>query len=130
MRDHTWELERSRRGMMNENAIFVFGSNLRGIHGAGAARYALDHYGALLGKREGHINACYAIPTKDRTLQPLTLAQIAEGVARFIKYADFHPELNFIVTRIGCGYAGYTDTDIYPMFANAPANCLLPEGWR
>jgi hypothetical protein len=93
--------------------IFVFGSNRQGIHGAGAALEARKRHGAQLGVGEGHTGHAYAA-----------------GVTRFLTYATAHPELRFTVTRIACGLAGHTDAEIAPMFAAAPANCDLPDGWR
>lgn len=110
--------------------IFVFGSNAAGIHGAGAAQWAREHCGAVWGVGVGRTGQAYAIPTKDLHIETLPLPRIRHYVAEFLKYAAAHPELEFQVTRIGCGLAGYTDADIAPMFQGAPANCRLPEGWR
>lgn len=112
------------------SAIFVFGSNLAGRHGKGAALYARKHHGAVYGVGVGRTGNAYAIPTKDERLQTMPLNAIAAFVSHFIEYATLHPELKFEVTRIGCGLAGYRDDQIAPMFRGAPANCLLPEGWR
>jgi hypothetical protein len=110
--------------------IFVFGSNLAGRHGAGAALYARQHHGAVIGQGTGRQGNSYAIPTKDRNLQPLPLEHIQLYVDDFIWYATAHDYEEFYVTRVGCGLAGYTDEQIAPMFKDAPANCTLPEGWR
>lgn len=110
--------------------IFVFGSNLAGRHGKGAAKTALREYGAMYGQGEGRQGNSYAIPTKDQDLKPMSLRSINIGIVQFIRYAEAHPELEFQVTRIGCGLAGYSDDDIAPIFKNAPMNCHLPEGWR
>jgi hypothetical protein len=111
-------------------SVFVFGSNLAGRHGAGAALFARQSHGARLGQGVGPQGNSYAIPTKDAKLVTLSLGTIASYVADFIYYAESHPELYFSVTRIGCGLAGYKDADIAPMFKKAPPNCILPEGWR
>jgi hypothetical protein len=110
--------------------IFCFGSNLAGIHGAGAARFAVENHGARYRQGIGLQGNSYAIPTKDRNINTLPLDDIQEHVDVFIIFAQEHPELSFEVTRIGCGLAGYTDSDIAPMFKGAPSNCILPEGWR
>lgn len=110
--------------------IFVFGSNEAGIHGAGAALEARKNYGAKLGIGFGHVGNSFAIPTKDEKIKPLPLSTIRTYVDMFIAYAQNTPENMYLVTRIGCGLAGYTDSDIAPMFKNAPDNCQLPEGWR
>lgn len=109
--------------------IFVFGSNLAGRHGRGAALYARLNHGAVYGVGIGPQGNAYAIPTKDERLNTLPLTSILDYVIDFINYAERHPELTFEVTRIGCGLAGYKDADIAPMFALAPSNCLLPTGW-
>ena len=73
----------------------------------------------------------YAIPTKDRNVRdPLPLDEIKKHVADFIAYATNNPGEKFYVTKIGCGYAGFTEDQIRPLFKDAPKNCLLPDGWR
>lgn len=109
--------------------IFVFGSNLAGRHGAGAALHARRNFGACLGVGEGRTGNAYALPTKDHWLCPLALPKISNHVQTFLRYAREHPELDFQVTRVGCGLAGYTDEEIGPMFTGAPYNCALPPGW-
>ena len=110
--------------------VFVFGSNLAGRHGAGAALCARREHGAVYGQGTGLQGRSYAIPTKDHFLKTLPLDIIYGHVLKFLQFAGDHPELTFQVTRIGCGLAGYTDAQISPMFIGAPTNCLLPEGWR
>jgi len=107
--------------------IFVFGSNLSGIHGAGAAKFALDHHGAKWGQGVGLQGNSYAIPTKDKNITTLPLTEIKMYVDHFLLFAE-DSDLTFQVTRIGCGLAGYTEKDIAPMFREAPRNCILcPE---
>ncbi len=115
----------------DDPGIFVFGSNLAGVHGAGAALYARKELGAIWGQAEGHMGESYAIPTKDEKLNTLPLERIHFFIGKFIVYAICHPELRFFVTRIGCGLAGYTDKDIAPLFVEAATlpNCELPKGW-
>lgn len=110
--------------------IFVFGSNLAGRHGKGAALCARQKHGAVYGQGVGLQGCSYGIPTKDKNLQTLPLNEIQYYVEEFIHFTKVKPEWQFNVTRIGCGYAGYTDKDIAPMFKGAPDNCALPEGWR
>lgn len=109
--------------------IFVFGSNLAGRHGKGAALEARLKHGAIYGQGNGLQGQSYAIPTKDVYLRSLPLETIQFYVDVFIGIAKERPELTFNVTRIGCGLAGYTDSQIAPMFKGAPINCNLPEGW-
>jgi len=106
--------------------IFVFGSNLAGRHGAGAALAARLHHGAVYGLGFGPQGQSYAIPTKDGRLRPLPLHGIERGVGAFLAYAKYHPELTFRLTPIGCGLAGYTHAQIGPMFKGAPPNVIIP----
>lgn len=110
--------------------VFVFGSNLAGRHGAGAARHALRQYGAVYGVGVGRTGNAYAIPTKDENIMTLPLERIAGYVSDFLSHARKNPDTEFEVTRIGCGLAGYADAQIAPMFVTAPSNCQLPDGWR
>lgn len=110
--------------------VFVFGSNLAGRHGKGAALCAMKDHGAIYGRGIGPQGHSYAIPTKDGSLVTLPLFTINLYVDVFKRFALERPEKTFNVTRIGCGLAGYTDSDIAPMFMDAPINCNLPEGWR
>jgi hypothetical protein len=114
-----------------DGEVFCFGSNKSGIHGAGAARAALDHYGAVWGVAEGRTGQCYAIPTvKENIAGALTLEAIKRHVSIFLHHAETHPEDQFLVTRIGCGLAGHDDADVAPMFRDAPLNCSLPLTWK
>lgn len=110
--------------------IFVFGSNLSGRHGKGAALYAKQHHGAIYGQGIGLQGTSYAIPTKDININTLPLWRIEGYVNDFIEHAKNHPTYVYNVSRIGCGLAGYNDEDIAPLFREAPSNCVLPEGWR
>ena len=113
-----------------EGWVFVFGSNLSGIHGGGAARAAHKLYGAEWGVAEGLTGRGYAIPTVQHGIAgPLSLAEIWAAVERFIAHAQRNPETQFLVTRVGCVLAGHRDQDIAPMFASAPLNCSLPQPW-
>lgn len=110
--------------------IFVFGSNLAGIHGAGSALEARKNYGAIYGQGIGLQGNSYAIPTKDKNLKVLPLDIIKNYVDQFIDFANNNPEMDFHVVKIGCGLAGYTEEQIKPLFINAPFNVVLPEKWR
>ncbi|MGX9960602.1 A1S_2505 family phage non-structural protein [Xanthomonas euvesicatoria] len=107
--------------------VFVFGSNLRGIHGAGAALHAKRHHGAKNGIGEGPTGNAYALPTKLTPRISLPLEEVAEHVGLFLTYARARPETTFRVTAVGCGLAGFTVSDIAPLFAEAPDNCVLPS---
>ena len=110
--------------------IFVFGSNLAGRHGKGAALIALKQHGAIYGNGEGRQGNAYAIPTKGNQLQVLTHNSIANRINVFKRYALQHYNEEFQVTRIGCGLAGFTDSEIAPMFKGSPPNCMFDTKWR
>ncbi len=96
--------------------IFVFGSNKRGIHGAGAAKYAHKHHGAVMGVGEGPTGNSYALPTKGYEIEVISLEEIQESVNNFLEYAKANPDKNFKVTQVGCGLGGYTPEQIAPLF--------------
>lgn len=106
--------------------IFVFGSNLAGRHGKGAALYAVKHHGAVYGQGVGLQGRSYAIPTKDTNLKQLPLKLINRYVNEFLEFAVHYPEMIFQVTAIGCGLAGYSPEQISPMFIDVPENVQLP----
>jgi len=110
--------------------VFVFGSNLAGRHGKGAALYARQHHGAIYGQGAGLQGNSYAIPTKDRRIKTLPLDQIRPYVQEFLSFAAANPNMVFQVTPIGCGLAGYEPHQIAPMFRSAPPNCILPDVFR
>lgn len=109
--------------------VFVFGSNEAGVHGAGAAKHAYKELGARWGFSYGRMGDTFAIPTKDDAIQTLPLDRIEMYVMGFIAFAKGHPKLHFKVTRIGCGLAGYKDSQIAPLFKDAPKNCSFDEKW-
>lgn len=111
-----------------DGQIFVFGSNLAGRHGKGAALVAV-RYGAVYGVGEGFRGQTFAIPTKDQSLLPRTLSQIEQSVQKFKKFAKENPNKKWFVTRVGCGLAGFSDSQIAPMFKNVP-NCSFPQEWK
>lgn len=111
---------------LQENQVFVFGSNLAGMHGGGAARVARLRFGAVMGNGVGMQGRSYAIPTMQggtETIRPY--------VNDFIAYAKEHPELTFLVTPIGCGIAGFEPEDIAPLFEEASnvENIWLPKSF-
>lgn len=110
--------------MLEENEIFVFGSNLAGMHGGGAAWVANMKFGAEWGIGVGLTGRSYAIPTMHGGVET-----IKPYVDEFIRFAQTNPELKFLVTRIGCGIAGFRDEEIAPLFDEAThvSNIYLPE---
>lgn len=111
---------------LQPNEIFVFGSNLEGMHGGGAAYIAYRKFGAIMGQGVGLQGQSYGIPTMQGGVET-----IRPYVDEFIQFAKEHQNLTFLVTRIGCGIAGFTDEEISPLFAEAHdvANIVLPAGW-
>ena len=111
---------------LKENEIFVFGSNLQGMHGGGAARIAYEKFGAIWGQGVGLQGQSYGIPTMHGGVDV-----IKPYVDEFIEFAKSHPEMTFLVTRIGCGIAGFRDEEIAPLFQECIQleNILLPESF-
>ena len=111
---------------LKADEVFVFGSNLAGMHGGGAAYVAFKKFGAVMGCGVGLRGQSYAIPTMQGGVET-----IKPYVDDFITFALAHPELFFYVTRIGCGIAGFRDKEIAPLFAKAVGleNVCLPKSF-
>lgn len=111
---------------LKDNEIFVFGSNLEGMHGGGAARLAYEKFGAIWGQGVGLQGQSYGIPTMHGGVE-----DIKPYVDEFIEFAKSHPELTFLVTRIGCGIAGFRDEEIAPLFKECIEidNVILPRSF-
>ena len=117
---------------LKDNEVFVFGSNLSGIHGGGAAKLAFERFGAIYGNGQGMQGKSYAIPTKSEGIKrSLTVEEIRLYVNKFISDAIVNPDLTFLVTEIGCGLAGHHSKDIAPLFSNALniENIYLPQSF-
>ena len=113
---------------LRPDEVFVFGSNIQGLHAGGAARLAYERFGAVMGQGVGLQGRSYAIPTMGDGVD-----SIRPYVDEFIRFADAHPEMTFLVTRIGCGIAGYSPKEIAPLFAGALGlpNVFLPaDFWK
>lgn len=111
---------------LDQDDVFVFGSNLAGVHAGGAARYALNHFGAIMGQGVGLQGQSYAIPTMQGGVDT-----IKPYVDQFIEFARECDQNTFYVTRIGCGIAGFTDEEIAPLFEEALElyNVRLPKSF-
>ena len=111
---------------LKNDEVFVFGSNLEGVHGGGAARMAFRLFGAVMGCGIGLRGQSYAIPTMHGGVE-----EIRPYVDEFVEFAAAHPELFFYVTRVGCGIAGFRDREMAPLFiaAHNLDNVCLPKGW-
>lgn len=113
--------------------IFVFGSNLCGAHGRGAAKTARDHFGAETGISEGLTGKAYALPTKDHQLEPLNTDSVANSLRQLFEYAKQTPTQTYQLTRVGCGLANIPEREEYLSklaASEAPANVLLPGVWQ
>lgn len=118
--------------------IFVFGSNVAGRHGAGAARVAAHNFGAEYGKGFGLYGQSFALPTKDENIETLPLTVIHAYIDGMLSVAEQHHEYMFVLTEVGCGLAGYTASDIAPLFAkyieqsifnSHPNNIIFPKAF-
>lgn len=111
---------------LQPNEVFVFGSNLSGSHGGGAALVAYRKFGAIWGQGVGLQGQSYGIPTMHGGVE-----KIKPYVDEFIAFARQHQDLVFLVTRVGCGIAGFTDEEMAPLFSEAKQleNVFLPRLW-
>ena len=110
--------------------IFVFGSNLAGRHGKGAAKHAARNYGAQHGVGEGITGLSYAIPTKGKNLEALPFSEIDAAICRFLEYAKTH-QGDYLLTPIGTGLAGHSKRDVWAVLAREglPKNVFLASTW-
>ena len=113
---------------LKPNQIFCFGSNQAGIHGAGAARLALQKFGARYGKT-GFVGQSYGISTKDKNIKTLPLSEIKKEIEQFVDFAKCNPQLEFLMTQIGCGLASFQPKYIAPLFRGLElsSNIIFPE---
>lgn len=114
----------------DKHKIFVFGSNLSGRHGAGAALTAKIHYGAEYGVGERLTGQSYALPTVGHNLKKMNLKTVEYHCKIFIEFARINPQLEFYVTCVGCGLAGFKNEQIAPFFKDAPKNCIFDTKWK
>ena len=114
---------------LTENQIFVFGSNMNGNHAGGAARLAVEKFGAVMGQAEGIQGQSYAIPTLDKDMQKVTEEELITYLGNFREFAEEHPEKEFLLTAIGTGIAGFDTNYMAYMIlrANLPDNVTLPK---
>lgn len=111
--------------------IFVFGSNLAGIHGVGAAKHAHEQWGAEWGVGEGLTGRAYALPTKDKNIKCVPFADVDAALCRFIAFARSRPDLRFLLTPVGTGYAGHSKSDVWIVLKREglPTNVFLTSSW-
>jgi hypothetical protein len=115
---------------LEDNEVFVFGSNTAGRHGSGAARLALKKFGAVYGQGEGFTGSCYALPTLDDRLKRLPHQFLWDGVQIFLDIARKRGDLTFLLTKVGCGLAGYPEPYMRSMFIEVPKNVKRPPDWE
>lgn len=120
---------RNLRITYDDDPVFVFGSNLMGYHGKGAALTAKLYHGAQQGVGAGHVGQSYALPTAGAHFQGLSLQAIKGHIDTFLQYATTNSDLIFQVTQVGCGLAGHQAHKIAPLFENAPDNCFFDFDW-
>jgi hypothetical protein len=114
---------------LKPNEIFVFGSNLGGRHAGGAARLAAERFGAEEGVGEGLTGQSYAFPTLTANFAMVSMEALERSRDRLYETARAHPKKTFLLTKVGCGIAGFAEEEIRPLFRNPPANVVLPEDW-
>ena len=117
-----------------DNEIFVFGSNLLGIHGKGAAKTARELFGAKPGIGEGLTGNCYAFPTVTGPTGSLTTRQLTHEHLQHARGLLFStarelPKMTFLLTKVGCGLAGFTEEYMASLFTDSPPNITKPPGW-
>lgn len=114
---------------LKDNQVFVFGSNLAGNHAAGAAKQAKEDFGAEDGIGVGLTGQCYAFPTLNKDMRKRHLEDLNTSRDRLYATCRALPEKEFLLTKVGCGIAGYTESEIVSLFSTPPMNLVLPEDW-
>ena len=115
---------------LKENEIFVFGSNLNGNHAGGAAKQAQESFGAINGIGEGIMGQSYAFPTLDKKMKKVSEVSLYSNKNKLYEYAKENPTKTFLVTKVGCGIAGFTEDEMKKIFkGDKPKNVILPAGW-
>lgn len=114
---------------LKPNQLFVFGSNLAGNHAGGAAKQAHEQFNAETGIGEGLTGQCYAFPTLERDFNKRGHRALEAARDRLYATARALPEKEFLLTKVGCGIAGYPEEDMKALFTNAPDNIIKPEEW-
>ena len=114
---------------LKENQVFVFGSNELGEHIGGAAKQALQ-FGAINGVGEGLMEQSYAFPTLDRSFQKRSRNKLMVSVYKLYMTCKQNPNKEFLLTKVGCGIAGFEEKFMAKLFRNAPSNLVSPEGWN
>ena len=114
---------------LKEEQIFVFGSNELGEHLGGSAKQALEQFGAINGWGEGLQGQSYAFPTLNRSMQKRSHTKLRLSVYRLYTCCHKNPDKEFLLTKVGCGIAGFSEEFMKKLFRNSPPNLTLPEDW-
>jgi len=114
---------------LKEKQIFVFGSNFAGQHLGGAAKQAKEQFGAEEGIGEGLTGQCYAFPTLDDQFCKVSDERLKREVFRLYNTCECNPDKEFLLTKVGCGIAGFEEGYIKSLFTNPPKNLVLPDDW-
>lgn len=114
---------------LKPNQVFVFGSNLAGKHYGGAAKQAADEFCAEYGVGEGMTGQCYAFPTLDENFEQVSSTVLKYARLNLYKVAGSNPDKEFLLTKVGCGIAGFSEDRMKKLFINAPSNITKPEEW-
>ena len=118
---------------LKEHEIFVFGSNLNGNHAGGAAAQAKEKFGAMEGVGEGLTGQCYAFPTLTKSMKPVSKKAFTKSISKLIETCSTYPDKDFLLTKIGCGIAGFDERFVKELFYEQyplPNNLVLPEDWK
>lgn len=114
---------------LKPNEIFVFGSNYAGNHAGGAAALAQERFGAEHGIAEGLTGRSYAFPTLYMDMKKRTKKGLEASAGRLFSTARALPEKMFLLTKVGCGIAGFTEEEMASLFVDAPENIIKPLSW-
>lgn len=114
---------------LKENEVFVFGSNLNGNHAGGAAKLAQEKFGAIPGIGEGFMGQSYAFPTLDKNMDKASNRSIKKSATRLFASAKNNPNHMFLLTKVGCGIAGFEESEIAKFFKKMPENIIKPLNW-
>jgi hypothetical protein len=115
---------------LKKNEIFVFGSNLNGAHAGGAALLAFQKFGAVMGVGDGITGSSYAFPTLDKKMQKVSISAFKKSVKKLYETCKENPSKVFLLTKVGCGIAGFAEREVQELFKSPPTNLVLPEDWR
>ncbi len=114
---------------LKDNQVFIFGSNLAGRHAGGAARQAHEDFRAEWGVGEGLTGKCYAFPTLDENHQKRSDEDLKESVKKLWLTVVANHDKEFLLTKVGCGIAGYSENYMRDLFKGFPKNLIKPENW-